>query len=295
MSRTLAFGLVRVRQIAKEPIHTINTSAYSTGTVSVTNGSVTVTGSGTAWLTTAKAGQTFHIAAGRYYHILSINSDTSITLVEAYAGTTASGAAYTITGGATTNGSVIDNLNEAQRECVSELNQFDENHFTVTGTISYVSGTETYALPTTNGVVKTIINVTRTDLTSKKQLHPIPYQAKFKYYAPSGISNVDNTDEKYYINGSNIGIIPVPTVSATNNITIDYVPVLADMTVDASTFTVYDDYIDWVCYIAAAKMTTDQGVIAERERLKSVALRTIGQRQVQESRSVINNDEDCYY
>lgn len=291
MSKTLAWGLSRVRQIANEPVHTINTSAYSTGTVTVA-ASVTVTGSGTAWLTTIKSGQTFHIVAGKYYHILSVESDTSLTLTEAYGETVGGGKSYTVTGGATSNATVVDNINAAQLECIAELNQFDENHFAVTGTISYVSGTELYSLPTTNGVVKTIILVTRTDLTNKKKLHPIPYQERFKYYAPRFDAN--SMEEKYYILGSSIGIVPIPTATATNNITIDYVPIVAGMTVDSSTFTIYDDYIEWLCYTAAAKMSSVPNIIIERDRLKKVALRTIGSRQVQESRSVIYLDEDAY-
>lgn len=293
MSRTLSWGLNRVRQIAQEPLHTINTSAYSTGTVTV-SASVTVTGSSTAWLTTIKAGQTFHVSGGKYYHILSVNSDTSLTLTEAYAGAAGSGVSYTVTGGATTNATVVDNINSAQMECIAELNQFGENHFSVTGTISYVSGTAEYALPTTNGVVKTIIGVKRTDLDETKILHFIPYSERLKYAVSSDVLDADNLYEYFYIKGSYIGIVPTPTTTATNNITIDYVPVVADMTTDAATFTVYDDYADWVCYTAAAKMSSDPKITSERDRLKSVALRTIGQRQIQDSRSVIYKDEDAY-
>lgn len=69
---------------------------YSTGTVAVTNASAIVTGTGTAWLSGTVAGQTF-IAPNNVRHtILSVDTDTQITLSVAYAGTTQSGQAYSV-------------------------------------------------------------------------------------------------------------------------------------------------------------------------------------------------------
>ncbi|TGR32990.1 MULTISPECIES: hypothetical protein [unclassified Mesorhizobium] len=70
-------------------------STYKTGTVSVTNGSATVTGSGTAWSVALVAGGMFS-SAGIAVPIASVGSDTSITLDYPWPGTTASGAAYSI-------------------------------------------------------------------------------------------------------------------------------------------------------------------------------------------------------
>ena len=70
------------------------TSGYSTGTVSVTNGSPTVTGSGTTWSTNVDAGSLLNVGGNRYYVVQAVNSDTSITLTENYGGTTAAGSAY---------------------------------------------------------------------------------------------------------------------------------------------------------------------------------------------------------
>lgn len=73
---------------------------YSTGTVSVTNGSTTVTGAGGA------AWQTAGIAAGEFillgtgdkcwYEIASVDTETTITLVRTYQGATAAGETYEI-------------------------------------------------------------------------------------------------------------------------------------------------------------------------------------------------------
>lgn len=69
---------------------------YTTGTVSVTNGSPTVTGSGTTF-TAAMVGRYLQLTAdGYWYKILSYTSATVITLEKNYGGSTATGASYTI-------------------------------------------------------------------------------------------------------------------------------------------------------------------------------------------------------
>lgn len=70
---------------------------YSTGTVAVTNGSKTVTGTTTVWNTNADAGMLFQRGAGtRYYAVASVDSATQITLVDPYEGATLSGQTYTL-------------------------------------------------------------------------------------------------------------------------------------------------------------------------------------------------------
>jgi len=72
-------------------------SQYRTGTVSVTNGSATVTGSGTSWLTNVEAGDLFKVKSENViYTIASVNSNTQLTLSTNYAGSTASGLEYQI-------------------------------------------------------------------------------------------------------------------------------------------------------------------------------------------------------
>jgi|GEM_PF-1822785 len=69
---------------------------YKTGTITVTSGSTAVTGSGTAWVANAAAGEAIYLPDGRFGEIASVNSDTSITLASAYTGTSLSGQSYTI-------------------------------------------------------------------------------------------------------------------------------------------------------------------------------------------------------
>ena len=72
-------------------------SQYSTGLSSVTNGSATVTGSGTLWLANVTASDSFTIAGdGVLYDVASVDTDTQITLSVNYAGVTAAGVVYTI-------------------------------------------------------------------------------------------------------------------------------------------------------------------------------------------------------
>lgn len=67
---------------------------YTTGTVSVTLGSATVTGSGTSWSTNVEAGMIFVIGSSQIY-VKSVDSNTQVTLEHAIGEATASGLAYT--------------------------------------------------------------------------------------------------------------------------------------------------------------------------------------------------------
>lgn len=84
---------------------------YTTGTVSVTNNSNTVTGSGTTWLNTVQPGWKFRVNTnGNWYTVASVSSNTSLTLTTPYFGPTATGQAYTLYAGGSptanfTNGS----------------------------------------------------------------------------------------------------------------------------------------------------------------------------------------------
>ncbi|MDI6808160.1 MAG: hypothetical protein QME66_04145 [Candidatus Eisenbacteria bacterium] len=70
--------------------------AYTTGTVLVTNGSATVTGTGTTF-TAAMVGRYFKVnTEPTWYRIASFTSTTVVVLENVYEGATATGAAYTI-------------------------------------------------------------------------------------------------------------------------------------------------------------------------------------------------------
>jgi len=66
----------------------------STGTVSVTNGSSTVTGTGTSWFGALQNGWGFVGPDGRVYEILTVDNTTALTLKTTYQGATAAGQIY---------------------------------------------------------------------------------------------------------------------------------------------------------------------------------------------------------
>lgn len=69
---------------------------YTTGTVAVTNASPTVTGTGTAFVANALAGDAFRGPDGVIYEIISVDSNLQLTISPNYGGATAAGQAYRI-------------------------------------------------------------------------------------------------------------------------------------------------------------------------------------------------------
>lgn len=71
---------------------------YTTGTITATLNSATVTGSGTSWntVTNAVAGEYIKLPDGKWYKITAIASDTSLTIERTYLAATSAGASYTI-------------------------------------------------------------------------------------------------------------------------------------------------------------------------------------------------------
>ena len=71
---------------------------YSTGTITATQDSTTVTGSGTSWSTTtnAEVGEYIQLPDGKWYKITAIGSNTSLTIETTYLASTSAGASYVI-------------------------------------------------------------------------------------------------------------------------------------------------------------------------------------------------------
>lgn len=99
---------------------------YRAGTVAVTSGSKTVTGTGTQWqnlIFGVAPGVTFYGPDGKPYEIDTVNSNTSLTLATNYSGATASGQAYAID--PTRSGSVASLAAQT-----SEVLKFSQGQFT---------------------------------------------------------------------------------------------------------------------------------------------------------------------
>lgn len=73
----------------------VTAASYATGTIALTNGSTTVTGTGTTF-TSAMTGRLFRVSGESQYYTFTYVSSTSGTLDRAYQGETASGLSYRI-------------------------------------------------------------------------------------------------------------------------------------------------------------------------------------------------------
>jgi hypothetical protein len=71
-----------------------NVTNYTTGTITVTNGSNLVTGQGTSWISTMTGGQIKLNADGVYYTIAGVTSATNLSLTSSYTNTGGTGAYY---------------------------------------------------------------------------------------------------------------------------------------------------------------------------------------------------------
>ncbi|EQB9758856.1 hypothetical protein ACYUCV_006377, partial [Pseudomonas aeruginosa] len=69
---------------------------YSSGTVTVTANSPTVTGAGTQFSSNARVGDAFRGPDGRWYEVTNVASSTVISIKPNYQGSTASGQAYAV-------------------------------------------------------------------------------------------------------------------------------------------------------------------------------------------------------
>lgn len=101
---------------------------YSTGTLTATNASATVTGSGTTWSTTtnAEVGEYIQLPDSKWYKITAIASNTSLTIETTYQGSTLAGQAYVISPWGEVQGDL--NRSTAVGSLVRPLPSFIENH-----------------------------------------------------------------------------------------------------------------------------------------------------------------------
>lgn len=80
-------------------------ATYNTGTVAVTNGSKTVTGTGTSWNANVEKGM-FLTVGGVPYVVSTVDSDTQVTIDREFAASTASGQSYTAASLTTASGDI---------------------------------------------------------------------------------------------------------------------------------------------------------------------------------------------
>jgi hypothetical protein len=106
-------------------------SSYSAGTMSRTQGSATVTGTGTSWLANVDPGMLFVAPSGRVYPVKSVESNTSLTLAFPIVEATASGSyalAVTVVPSAAYNATdVMDVVAGRLVSCSGNIARFSES------------------------------------------------------------------------------------------------------------------------------------------------------------------------
>lgn len=103
-------------------------SNYTTGTITVTNASAGVVGSGTSWATTTNAeiGEYIKLPDSKWYKITAIADDTHLTIETAYQGSTLGGQTYSISPWGEVQGKL--GTSTAAASLVRPTPQFIENH-----------------------------------------------------------------------------------------------------------------------------------------------------------------------
>lgn len=138
---------------------------YRTGTINVTAGSNTVTGTGTAWLNLVLAGEGLDAPDGRVYEIAEVVNNTQITLTSNYLGATAAGAAYQVIPNASLTKVLTQRVNLLLSSYETELPKaFQRANHTGTQTLATISDAGTAA--SRNVTTSPIANQTGTVLQS---------------------------------------------------------------------------------------------------------------------------------
>ncbi len=146
---------------------------YTVGTVTVTNGSTSVTGAGTGWETALIVGGVFY-AGGGAYPIQSVSNETELTLAIPYTGVDAAGTVYAIDrqrAAAISNIAMNDRLAQIIREIsignIEDLNALDSvsnlialaNLSMVADKLIYGSGNGQFSLTDFSSAARALLNV----------------------------------------------------------------------------------------------------------------------------------------
>lgn len=144
-------------------------------------------------------------------------------------------------------------VNRSYMTVYSIIANMRREYFLSSSSISYVAGTELYALPA--GMVKLTL-VERADQDPKVTLYPIDITEKNEYSRQAGLL-VQPGEERYFLAGAFIGIAPVPVDTITNALKLYVVnaptPLVADGDTLPSDLTELDhEVIAWGAYMRAA-------------------------------------------
>ena len=108
----------------------------TSGTISLTNGSAIVTGSGTTWASdgVTTGGDTLLIG-GVLYQVLSVQSDTQLTLAANFAGTTVTGASYALIHTGLLPSALASSLSSLQSKYLTTVSQLYTWETATSGTV----------------------------------------------------------------------------------------------------------------------------------------------------------------
>jgi len=164
-------------------------------------------------------------------------------------------------------------INESATELYDLLVTSYETYYLTSQNVTVVSGTDTYALPTTFYKLKGIdfnpINppVGQSAIT----LMPYNFNERNRFVYTPAFNIVGLNSFKYSVQGSNIKFIPVPSQGGT--IVIWFIPYLGKMVLDTDTLDGINGWEEYVVVDAAIKMmqkeeSDPQALMIQKEALK---------------------------
>lgn len=183
---------------------------------------------------------------------------------------------------------VVLGVQRAYVEIYTELVQQNEDHFTTSGNISYVSGTQLYTLPGSTSGTPRIRFIERQDLDPKIELRPCRLEEKNQYESTAVTNPFLDGTEKYFILAGQLGITPTPRSAITNALRVFYVPVPAIPTTGGSFIQELNElHHELICWGAFLRLITKDRELVQAhmphfERLMKLMRNDTARRQTQE-------------
>lgn len=186
-------------------------------------------------------------------------------------------------------------ISDSMKELYNEMAEASVDFFTTTQLIGLVAQQELYAMTTP---IYKIVSVERVDSTVPVILRPIDITQRARYlYSTVNPSSLVVGEMRYYLQNVQLGLVPLPTTTVANAIMVHYIPIPADMALDADTPPTawpsnHHEVIAWGALMRAGVRDKDQldRFTLNFERLRGAFKACVNQRQTQEPRSVVDVD-----
>ncbi len=200
---------------------------YTTGTVTVTSGSPTVTGAGTGWQTALIQGGVLYVRGGAY-PILTVDGETKITLAVPYTGTNGSGVLYAVDRQRSAATSAVA-MNDRLAQIIASIETAQPASEVLAGLAAlqpannqliYATGPKTFNLSPLTSFARTLLDDNdAAAMRSTLDLTDTSIQSRilnsYGNYAPAGGVNVNNLNagDAGLYNTANTGTPTIPGVS----------------------------------------------------------------------------------